>query len=274
MEKFMMEQTQITPKTETLETELTSRIQVENLVVNPRTKREIAIGDADSFLRVTKDTRGISAILWNEEGITLMTKDYSTIITFRPELNQSVTMFFMREHKRENVSFFGEQTGMRVWEGDFEPIKFSKGNLVKFLKKYTLKENTELMNAIKEMKITERKSRTETMIDLNEEDNFQAVEEQVKSTNIPANFTLEVPLIENPLEQAYVSLEFEAKVVENEDRYSDRDKGKKYIQLRCINARQVLKQMMQDYVNRLPKGIPRYYGRLNLESVEGRSNHY
>lgn len=269
MVKNKMEQTQIIPKNPE---ELASRIQVENLVVNPRTKREIAIGDADSFVRVTKDTRGISAILWNEEGITILTKDYSTIITFRPELNQSVTMFFTREHKRENTSFFGQQTGTRVWEGDFEPIKFSKGNLVKFLKKYTIKENEELMKAIQSMKITEHKSRTETMIDLNNDDNYQAQEERITTTNIPAKFTLEVPLIENAFEQNYASLEFEAKVVQEEDRYSN-DKGKKYIQLRCVNARQVLKQIMQDYTERLPKNIPRYYGRLNLESI-GRGNDY
>ncbi len=266
-----MEQTQIIPKTET-ETELKSRIQVETLVVNPRTKREIAIGDTESLLRVTKDTKGICAILWSEEGITLMTKDYSTIITFRPELNQSVIMFFQRENKREHVSLFGDQTGLRVWEGDFEPIKFSKGNLVKFLKKYTIKENEELMKAIQNMKITEHKSRTETMIDLNNDENFSAQEEQVTSTNIPANFTLEVPLIENPLEQAYVSLQFEAKVTEEEE--YGRKTGKKYIQLRCTNARQILKQIMSDYVNRLPKSIPRYYGRLNLESIEGGNSRY
>jgi hypothetical protein len=266
-----MGQTEIIPK-ENTEVELTSRISVENLVVNPRSKREIAIGDTDSFLRVTKDTKGISAILWNEEGITLMTKDYSTVITYRPELNQSVTMFFQRENKREGKSIFGDQTGMRVWEGNFEPIKFSKGNLVKFLKRYTIKENEALMKAIQNMKITEHKSRTETMIDLSNEDNFSAQEEQITQTNIPANFTLEVPLIENALEQAYVSLEFEAKVVENTDRYAD-DKGKKYIQLRCVNARQVLKKVMQEYVDRLPKSIPRYYGRLNLESLEGRSRY-
>lgn len=264
-----MEQTQIVPKNPD---ELSSRINVENLVVNPRTKREIAIGDADSFLRVTKDTKGISAILWNEEGLTVMTKDPSTIITFRPELNQSVTMFFTREKKREGNGLFGQQTGCRVWEGDFEPIKFTKGNLVKFLKKYTIKENEELMKAIRNMKITEHKSRTETMIDLNNDDNYSAQEEQVTTTNIPANFTLEVPLIENAFEQTYVSLDFEAKVVQEEDRYSN-EKGKKYIQLRCTNARQVLKQVMQEYVNRLPKTIPRYYGRLNYESI-GRGSDY
>ncbi len=264
-----MGQTEIIPKPE--ETELSSRINVENLVVNPRTKREIAIGDADSFVRATKDTKGISAILWNEEGLTVLTKDPSTIITFRPELNQSVTMFFMREHKREGTSLFGAQTGCRVWEGDFEPIKFSKGNLVKFLKKYTIKENEELMKAIQNMKITEHKSRTETMIDLNNDENFSAQEEQVTSTNIPANFTLEVPLIENGTEQVYVSLDFEAKVTEEEE--YGRKTGKKYIQLRCTNARQVLKKIMQDYVNKMPKSIPRYYGRLNFEAIGNRSDY-
>jgi hypothetical protein len=262
-------QTELAPKNED---ELQSRIEIQNLVVNPSSRREIAIGNIDSFLRVTHDTKGISAILWNEEGITLLTKDYSTVFTFRPELNPSTMMFFCRSEKREHVSFFGQQTGMRVWEGDFEPVKFTKANLLKFLKKYTIKENTELVNAVKEMKITERHTRTETMIDLNDDNNFQASEEQVMQTNIPTKFTLQVPLIENPVEQAYVNLDFEAQVVQNEDRYSN-EKGKKLIQIQCTNARQVLKDVMQDYVGRLPKGIPKYYGRLSIESLEGRSRY-
>jgi hypothetical protein len=128
------------------------------------------------------------------------------------------------------------------------------------------------MKAIQNMKITEHKSRTETMIDLNNDDNYSAQEENITSTNIPANFTLEVPLIENAFEQAYVSLDFEAKVIVSDEEYG-KDKGKKFIQLRCLNARQVLKQIMQDYVSKMPKNIPRYYGRLNYESI-GRGNDY
>jgi len=248
---------------------ITPRVTVENLVVNPKTRREIAIGNIESFQKITNDISNISSILWNEEGITLITTDYSTIVTFRPELNPSVSMFFTRSERRESTSLFGKQTGMRVWEGDFEPVKFTKGNLLKFLQQYTIKDKSGLMNSIKEMKIVERHTQTETMIDLDDE-NYKTEEERTLQTNIPTKFILEVTLMENPYEKVHVSLEFEAKVVENNDPFST-EKRKKYIQLQCVNARQVLRDVIQEYVKRLPPNIPKYYGRLSLEPTERRN---
>lgn len=247
-------------------TALSTRIDVQTLVVNPRQKREIAIGDTESFTRVAKDTVGISAILWNEACIVLLTKDPSTILTFRPEINPSVGMFFARGEKRMGGNAWTGEIGIRVWEGDFEPVRFTKSYLLKFLKRYTLKENTKLISAVQEMKITEHYARTEKMIELDDQ-NFQATEEQVMQTNIPTKFSLEVPLIQGSNEKVYVSLDFEAEVVTNEDRYDRESKGKKLIQLRCVNGRQVLHDLMKGYTDMLPKEIPRYYGRLSIESL-------
>lgn len=246
-------------------TELSTRIDVQTLVVNPRQKREIAIGDTESFTRVAKDTVGLSAILWNENCIVLITKDPSTIISFKPEINPSVAMFFARGEKRMGGNAWTGDIGIKVWEGDFEPVRFTKSSLLKFLKQYTLTENTKLIEAVKEMKITERHVRTEHMIELDEQ-NFQATEEQVMQTNIPTKFSLEVPLIQGSVEKVYVSLDFEAEVVTNEERYGEA-KGKKLIQIRCLNGRQVLHNLMKGYSEMLPKTIPRYYGRLSIEAM-------
>lgn len=249
------------------ETGLATRIEVENLVVNPREKRELAIGDTESFRRIADETRGIQAVLWNEECIALITKDPSTVITFRPEFNPSVAMFFQREHKRESASLFGSgQIGIRVWEGDYEPIKFTKANLLKFIKKYGLTDNAALAESIQEMKITESKIRTEKMIAL-DDDNFSATEEQVVRSNIPTTFSLEVPLIDNGgSETVNATLNFEAMVTMAENQYGE-TKGKKAIQLRCVNAREVLRDLMKGYAANLPQGIPKYYGRLAIEAM-------
>jgi hypothetical protein len=249
--------------------ELATRIDVQNLVVNPRQKREIAIGDTDSFARVAKDTVGISAILWNEGYIALLTKDPSTIISFRPEINESISMFFTRAERRSERDLFGREVGSRVWEGDYEPVRFSKGNLLKFLKQYSQGDSdSKLIESVKEMKITERHSRTEKMISLDDE-NFQATEEQIMQTNIPTKFNLELPIIETASEKVSVKLEFEAQVVTNKDRFSE-EHGKKLIELRCVNARKVLHDLMKGYTNLLPNNIPRYYGRLSIQALEGR----
>ncbi|MDE1854321.1 MAG: hypothetical protein KGI38_11330 [Thaumarchaeota archaeon] len=195
--------------TDEKKTDLATRIQVENLVVNPREKRELAIGDMDSFERIAKDTIGIQAVLWNEEYIAMVTKDPSTIITFRPEFNPSVAMFFMRENKRESYAMNGAPVGVRVWEGDYEPVKFTKANLLKFIKQYGLADNAPLIESVQEMKITESKTRTEKMISL-DDDNFQATEEQILKTNIPTKFSLDLPLIQSPETKAIVTLAFEA----------------------------------------------------------------
>jgi hypothetical protein len=234
--------------------------------VNPRQKREIAVGDADSFERIGKETVGIQAILWNEACIALVTRDPSTVITFRPEINSTVAMFFCRDEKRSERSFSGKEIGVRVWEGDFEPVRFTKSNLLKFLQRYSLKEENKLLESIKNMKVTERHVTTEKMISLEDDDNFRATEEQVLQTNIPTKFSLEVPLIDAADGKLFVSLDFQAQVITSEDRYGEQ-KGKKLIELRCLNSRQVLHDLMRKYADLLPKSIPRYYGRLAIQMM-------
>lgn len=63
-----------------------------------------------------------------------------------------------------------------------------------------------------------------------------------------------------------MKLEFEASVVKDEDRYGQ-EKGKKYVQLQCLNGREVMRDLMRGYLLQLPKGMPQYYGRLSIEAL-------
>lgn len=239
-------------------------IEIQSLVVNPEIRRELAVGDHDSFKRIAEDTTGISAIVWNEECISLVTKDPATTITFRPEINPTIGMFFSRDDKRMGrMPIFGEE-GQRVWEGDYSPALFTKSNLLKFLKMYSFNDVSGIVEKVKEMKIHERNTTTESMISLDDDENVKQVTEKELTTNIPKKFTLEVPLIQTPDTKILVNLEFEAQVVKKESGYAQ-EKGT-FIQLRCLNARETLRSMMQGLTISLPKSLPRYYGKLHFDT--------
>lgn len=244
--------------------EIQSHLDIQTLVIAPRQRREIAVGDIDSFRRIAKETTGIRAVLWNEASITLMTGDPSTTITFRPELVPETAMFFQRETKRDRDDIFGVGGGVRVWEGEYEPIKFSKSNLLKFLKAHAFKTSTDIIGKVKEMKINERHTTTETMINLENDDNSRTTEEKELSSNLPPKFSIEMPLVSTPDEIITVNLDFEASLfkVVDRDEYRTNLKTGTYIQLRCVNAREKMHELMLQYANQVPETIPKYYGRL------------
>jgi len=244
--------------------EIQPHLDIQTLVIAPRQRREIAVGDADSFKRIAVQTTGIQAILWNEGSITLMTGDPSTTITFTPELVPDTAMFFMREEKRMGGNPFKENDGIRVWEGDYAPVKFSKANLIRFLKEHAYKSSVDIIGKVKEMKINERRTTTESMISLEDDNNSRTVEEQELTTNLPPKFSIEMPLIQTPEKIITVNLDFEASVVRETDNWS-REKGKNIIQLRCVNARERMHELMLSYTKLVPEAIPKYYGRLAVE---------
>lgn len=244
-------------------------IKIDNLIVNPKTRQEIVVGDLDSLERVSKEITDSTRAVWNEEEIVLMNRDPSMIVRFRPELNPSVAMFFLRDERRRGSNIFGDKNMVRVWEGDYEPVEFTRANLVKFLRAYLKTDDPKLLEAIQNLKVRESHTRTETLIDLSD-DNFEATEKQVSQTNIPAKFTLDLPLIETPVssQEVVVTMQFEATVVSKKDDYGREQQNKKVIVLRCLNARQVLRDVMKGFLTQLPETIPKYYGKLNIERQE------
>lgn len=244
-------------------------IVVDTLVVNPRQQHEVIAGTFADMTRLSDETaiKGIALALWNEEEIALVGSDLRPIVRFRPEFNPSVAMFFMRENKRQERSLFGDNDGVRVWEGDYEPVRFTKSSLIKFLKKYAKgAEATAIVESVKSLKVHESTSRTESMISLDDE-NYNAMEEQRLETNIPRDFHLEVPLIDTPREQVSVVLQFEASLAKKEDlSYEERKDVRKFIQLRCVNAREVLSHLMEEYMKKVPERIPRFYGKIRAQT--------
>ena len=253
----------------TPETQIRPAVEIQNLIVSSPKWAQIRIGSFESLVKASRDMKELTSVVWNEESIVLFDKNMTRVVSFTPEINQSISMFFRREEKRENKSLFGMETGRRVWQGDYEPILFSKSNLLKFLKMYAKSDSTPLIQSVKEMKVTERHTRTEQMISLDDDENFQAVEEQIKETNVPRRFSLDLPLVENfSGESVLVKLDFEANVIDKseiDDSWSNRDKKGKVIQLRCTNARRVMFDTMKAYVESLPETYPKYYGKCEIE---------
>jgi hypothetical protein len=236
-------------------------IRAQRVIMAPQPRLNLALGDIQSLNEVTKALKPVG-IVWNEQQINLMTRDRTSYVVFKPELNQAAAMFFDAEGKKKNgISEFSPS----VWEGEFEPIVFTKRNLIKFLKTYKAAFPQELQDAIKNMKVTETKAQGEEMLDLESDDQRTVLEERTQ-TNIPKKFFVHLQLTK----EISADLELEAGVAKLKDRY-DNDTGKNGIELRCINGRQVMRDMMENYLAQLPENIPRYYGKMTLgEPKEGR----
>ena len=230
-------------------------IEIKNLIVSPMTRLSLAMGDIESLLQVSNEME-IKGIVWNERGISLLTDDRNTSIVFRPEIQENVEMFFEREGKKEKGNIWeGTQT---VWEGDCGAVVFSKRNLLAFIKQNKALITKETEDAIKNLKVSETKSQNEQMLDIDSDDQVTITEER-SVTNIPKQFTIHMLVAPG----MSADLIFEAKVADLKNDYGH-NSGKKGIQLRCINARSVMHDMMQGYVKQLPAEIPRYYGAMLL----------
>ena len=126
-------------------------IEIKQLIVSPIPMRSILLGDVVGLVEmVNRKQKSISSIFWNESSITLMLREGNTEITFHPEFHKATTMFFDREEKRRGG--YGEDAGVRVWEGEFGPVQFKKKDLLKFLNTYSSYFDEDLEKAIKNMR--------------------------------------------------------------------------------------------------------------------------
>ena len=104
------------------------------------------------------------------------------------------------------------------------------------------------------------------MISLDNDDNSRTTEEKELSSNLPPKFSIEMPLVQTPEKTITVNLDFEAALfkVGDRDEYRTNLKAGTYIQLRCINARERMHELMLQYANQVPESIPKYYGKLAI----------
>jgi hypothetical protein len=243
------------PVQKELHNEVARILKIDNLTVSPLPQMRINCGDASSFIKMVENTPQIIGCMWSEEKISLILSDRATLVQFYPEINSTTSMFLQRkEHRRD------ENNKNVVWEGEFEPIQFTKANLIKFLKNQKTSLPEDVMFAIKNLQVIEKKAHESEMLSLDNDDSRTVIEETT-NTNIPKHFSMELPVSENYIGK----FDFEVGVVTLKDKY-DNDTNKKGLVLRCLNARNVLRDMMQQITSKLPKNIPLYYGALSLES--------
>ncbi len=227
-------------------------IEVKNLIVSSMPKQEFALGAPSDIVDMANSRKDLEAIVWNEEQISLVTKDRSVAIWFQPEIDQMTREFFTREKKR-HYNDFGDQ-GTTVWEGDYQPVRFTKANLLKFIARYEADVPQEVKDAIKSLKIKQTNKTDSILITDDDGEGERTMDEEKVVTNLPKNFALNMPIAHG----VSANLEFDAKVVR--DNYG---KGRPTIELSCTNARAVLQDLMKGILEQFPEQLPKYYGRLN-----------
>lgn len=229
-------------------------LHVNTLVLATPSRPILAIncGSGEGFVGMVKQSAGVKGIMWNEMEIGLILEDRHTVIRYEPTIHPYAVIFFEKRNKRSD-----DDDQMRVWEGEFEPVQFTKQNLLKFLNLVEITDAPkEVLEAIKNMKVQERRKQEDT-ISLDDDSSKMVVEESLQ-TNIPKRFSLMIPVSDDYLGK----FEFEAKVAKKKDSYGREDQHKKVIVLRCLNARQVLRDRMEQVLRMLPQEIPRYYGKM------------
>lgn len=243
------------------------KLEVQNLVVGAISREVLRLGDSASLARFAEIERDrVRMVVWNECGLSLVMGDRASEVVFVPEIYPETEMFFSREHKREKGGF-GGPSGNRVWEGEYEPVLFAKKDLVKFLARHSGGDRG-LLDSVKTLRVTQRRDESEEMLDL-ESDNVRRVQEETEVTNVPRHFSLTMPVTEG----VDALFEFEAYLYKGDDADSyqrQREGQHKRIAVRAVNARPVLRGVMQGIIDRLPPDIPRLYGRHGFHEAQER----
>ena len=227
-------------------------IEVKNLIVASMPEQEVVIGSPDDIIAISKSRCDVKAIIWSEEELSLMLDDRSMAIRFEPEIDSMTRKFFKRENKSHYNDF--ADIGVVVWEGDYQPVRFTKANLLKFIATYEADVPQEVKDAIKALKIKQTTKTDSILITDEEGEGERTMDEEKVVTNLPKKFALKMPVAHG----VSANLEFDATVVR--DNYG---KGRPTIELRCTNGRQILQDLMQGIICQFPPEVPRYYGRLN-----------
>lgn len=211
----------------------------------------INCGSLEDFVSATTMTAGVKGVVWNEGGITLILNDRYTSVKYEPNIHPLAKIFL------EHSSLRGRQ-----WGGEYEPVKFTKTDLIRFLQTLQVYGGTaDIIDLVKDVKM--RQSRHEhDMISLDEDKSVSVVEESFQS-NIPKTFTLKIPVTPDFVGE----FKFDVSLEKPGDRYDRGESaGNKIIVLRCTNPLDVLRGNMLHVLDCLPKEIPRLYGQMEIKS--------
>jgi len=233
-----------------------------NLIVSPAPLRFVYLRNVEDLKDIiNRAEKYISALFWNENGIQILTRDTSIYISYRPEYDKTTTIFFSREIKRR--SMFDDNPGALFWEGEFEPVEFGKRELLKFLSEFSSDYDPEIADAIRDLKVSHELSIHEQMDD-GEYGRTRFVEERYDSTNIPKKFDARLPLFDG----YDANLQFEAKIKKK------RGESRNIIEIRCTNARDIIRETMKKIINDIPNDIPKYFGAMNVQNEEKKDRYY
>ena len=221
-----------------------------------RALQAAAFGDSEGITEWCQaNTGGIDCVLWNEEALSVKTKD-GTLIRFQPEIEPDVAQFFERAERTRDLTDWKV-----VWAGDYQEVKFSKKSLLEFLRRHAEEFSPEVRNQIQDMRVTEKLDTANISLS---EDVEREEETITNQTSIPKEFSALMKISEG----FSAEMKFRARIKRNIDEYGRQAKGHA-IFLELANARQIKRQLMSSVLQRLPSGVRAYYGRLESFSEKG-----
>ncbi len=232
---------------------LAPSVEVKTLIVGAAPRLRVLAGESRGFVDLVARTPRIEAVMWNEHRISVVTGDPGRELHFQPEIDPETARFLQREEKREGAGF--GDPGFSVWEGEYEPVIFTKRALVRFITDHS-QGNPDLEAAVKQLRIRETTTTEETMLEL-DTDNVRRLQEERAETNIPKEFELTMPVTEGI--QARVKFRAELFRPDASD-YTARNDKVKRIAVRAVNGRSIMRDMMMGILARLPPSVPCYYG--------------
>lgn len=259
-DKEHLKQLESTQKTTPQQNLQPTSLEIKNLLVSPLPIRELIIGEVQNIVDITHQKQNeIDCAIWNEKGIAIIFKQDNTELIFAPEFHPSSEMFFQR---REKYGRNRDGDMIRVWDGDYDPIQFAKGDLIKFLNRYSEYFDPIIEKSIKNLRVTHKKTEESEMLDLDEQ-SHRTVTEVENTTNIPRQFEVSLPLFGN----YNVMLNFEACVTKKVDQYGS-VKNQNVIEINVTNGREAVRDVMLDILKKFPESIPKYYGKTKLLTKE------
>jgi len=219
---------------------------VYQITVAPPPLLKIHLGDVESLGRYVRTRKDAVAVVWSETELRVILGDSSHVLTYRPEIMAEAEQFFHREEKRERLRAF--EVGSKVWQGDFEPVKFRRADLRKFLEAHSTDVPADVVTGLSRLKISESEEES------GEEGRIVSV--SAAKSNFPSKFkvTLEV------FPGIATELQFESKVCSLDEGYGRHSRAMG-LELRCVNARETLRRAMSAALAEIPDSIPKYYGR-------------
>jgi hypothetical protein len=216
-----------------------------------RVAMTINCGSCQDFLNSIQMTYGVKAAVWNEHGITLALADRYTVIKYEPPIHKMAKMFF------------DEKGNHGQWSGNYEPVYFTKIDLLKFLQEVGVQGGTEaIVTAVANMKLRETR-RESDVISLDDDKTISTVEESFE-TNIPRKFTINIPVTPDFVGE----FQFEARPEKPSERLGGSDSKQKKIALYCLNPLEIQRAAVQHVLDKMPQEIPRIYGEMKLTTRE------